>query len=122
MPQKYTDGFAWLGLIVPWLVDHSFYIGVSVMTFTISLLQTVRNGKLDVIEALLCTFIALGLSLSLKQFNLDSSFAYVIAVFLGSMGSQWFRKNAAKAVDAKLNDFQAQLESIKKGSDDAPSQ
>ena len=125
MPQKYTEGFAWLGLIVPWLVDHSFYIGVSVMTFVISALQTIRNGKLNIIEAALCTVIALGLSLSLNQFNLDPSFSYIIAVFLGSMGSQWFRRNAEKSaekiIDNKLSEFQSIIDSIRgdKDKDDA---
>ena len=122
MPQKYIDGLSWLTTITSWIVAHSTIVGVFFMTLFAAILRSHKDGKVDFIEAVYCALIAVGLSTALVAVNLPEGLSWVLAVFIGSVGSQWFRKNSTRLVETRIDELENKVNSVLPKDDDNATQ
>jgi len=120
MPQKYISAIEGVWVMIDWVRANSTIVGVFFMTLFAAILRSHKDGKVDFIEALYCALIAVGLATALVAVNLPEGLSWVVAVFIGSVGSQWFRKNSTRLVETRIDELENKVNSVlPKDEDDA---
>ena len=112
MPQKYISAIEGVWVMIDWVRANSTIVGVFFMTLFAAILRSHKDGKVDFIEALYCALIAVGLATALVAVNLPEGLSWVVAVFIGSVGSQWFRKNSTRLVETRIDELENKVNSV----------
>ena len=118
MPQKYISAIEGVWVMIDWVRANSTIVGVFFMTLFAAILRSHKDGKVDFIEALYCALIAVGLATALVAVNLPEGLSWVVAVFIGSVGSQWFRKNSTRLVETRIQAVEEKLAEVMPKDDD----
>ena len=122
MPQKYISAIEGVWVMIDWVRANSTIVGVFFMTLFAAILRSHKDGKVDFIEALYCALIAVGLATALVAVNLPEGLSWVVAVFIGSVGSQWFRKNSTRLVETRIQAVEEKLAEVMPKDDDNATQ
>ena len=77
---------------VIWLIDNSIIIFAFFLSFIISILRTLKEGKADFIEAGICGFLTVASYSLLTQFNLNPQLVVFIGGFVGWFGTNYTKK------------------------------
>ncbi|HLF66012.1 MAG TPA: phage holin family protein [Gammaproteobacteria bacterium] len=122
MPQKYISAIEGVWVMIDWVRANSTIVGVFFMTLFAAILRSHKDGKVDFIEAIYCALIAVGLSTALVAVNLPEGLSWVVAVFIGSVGSQWFRKSSTRLVETRIDELENKVNSVLPKDDDNATQ
>jgi len=88
MPYKDSNHH---GFVV-WLIDNSIIIFAFFLSFIISILRTLKEGKADLIEAVICGFLTVASYSLLVQFKLNPQLVVFIGGFIAWFGTNYTKK------------------------------
>ena len=77
---------------VAWLINNSIIIFSFFLSFIISILRTLKEGKADFIEAGICGFLTVASYSLLTHFNLNPQLVVFIGGFIGWFGTNYTKK------------------------------
>jgi len=88
MPVKNPENYSFIA----WLINNSIIIFAFFLSFIISILRTLKEGKADFIEAGICGFLTVASYSLLVQFKLNSQLVVFIGGFIGWFGTNYTKK------------------------------
>jgi lambda family phage holin len=92
MPEKNPENWVVLSFIAKWIFENSQLLASFALSFVVAVLRTIKEGKVDLIEASLCGMLTLA-SWSMIEYI---GFPQKIAIFVGGMiawlGTAWCKK------------------------------
>lgn len=91
--------------LVAFLLENMLVIGAFFLSFIISILRTLKEGKADWIEAGICGFLTVASYSLLNQFKLDSQLVVFVGGFIGWFGTNYTKKYIELAVIAIAKRF-----------------
>lgn len=101
MPYKNPETPGLIALVF----DNALVIGAFFLSFIISILRTLKEGKADWIEAGICGFLTVASYSLLNQFKLDSQLVVFVGGFIGWFGTNYTKKYIELAVIAIAKRF-----------------
>jgi len=96
MIDKYED-------VMDWLNIYGWMIGGALLSFVIAVVRTAKDKEADLLEALFCALITLGLSSVLMWLNMPLMLSMFIGAFIGGLGSQYAQSKMKAQVEEKLS-------------------
>jgi len=97
MPEKYIG-------IVNWLEVYVWLITGAILAFITALVRTAKDKEADILEALFCALITLGLSSVLMWLNLPLILSMFIGAFIGGLGSKYAQAKMIAQAEYRLSD------------------
>ena len=77
---------------VTWLINNSMIIGAFFLSFIISILKTIKEGKADWVEAGICGFLTVASYSLLVQFEMNPQLVVFIGGFIAWFGTNYTKK------------------------------
>lgn len=88
MPVKNPENYSFIA----WLINNSIIIFAFFLSFIISILRTLKEGKADFIEAGICGFLTVASYSMLTHFNLNPQLVVFIGGFIAWFGTNYTKK------------------------------
>lgn len=88
MPYKNPNHYDF----VAWLINNSIIIFAFFLSFIISILRTLKEGKADFIEAGICGFLTVASYSLLTHFNLNPQLVVFIGGYIAWFGTNYTKK------------------------------
>lgn len=89
--------------VMNWLNIYGWMIGGALLSFVIAVVRTAKDKEADLLEALFCALITLGLSSVLMWLNMPLTLSMFIGAFIGGLGSKWAQEKMRAQVEEKLS-------------------
>lgn len=92
MPEK--DPNAWLAahFVVKWFIDNVQLLAAFALSFVVAVLRTLKDGKLDLIEAGLCGMLTLASWSAIEYIGLPTKTAIFVGGMIAWLGTAWCKK------------------------------
>lgn len=97
MPEKYIS-------VVNWLEIYGWLITGAILAFVTALVRTAKDKEADILEALFCALITLGLSSMLMWLKLPLILSMFVGAFIGGLGSKWAQQKMIAQAEVRLSD------------------
>lgn len=89
--------------VMNWLNIYGWMIGGALLSFVIAIVRTAKDKEADILEALFCALITLGLSSVLMWMNMPLMLSMFIGAFIGGLGSQYAQSKMKAQVEEKIS-------------------
>jgi lambda family phage holin len=110
MQEKYIG-------VIDWLEMYGWLITGAILAFATALVRTAKDKEADILEALFCALITLGLSSLLMWLHMPLILSMFIGAFIGGLGSKWAQAKMIAQAESRLSDkyddLKKQIEVIK---------
>lgn len=90
---------------VAWLINNSIIIFAFFLSFIISILRTLKEGKADLIEAGICGFLTVASYSLLVQFKLNPQLVVFVGGFIAWFGTNYTKKYVGLCLFALAKKF-----------------
>lgn len=97
MPEKYVG-------IIDWLEIYGWLLAGTILAFATALVRTAKDKEADILEALFCALITLGLSSVLMWLHLPLIMSMFIGAFIGGLGSKYAQSKMIAQAELRLSD------------------
>ncbi len=92
MPEKNSDNWFAAHFLIKWLIENSQLLAAFAMSFVVAVLRTVKDGKLDLIEAGLCGMLTLASWSMIEYIGLPTKIAIFVGGMIAWLGTAWCQK------------------------------
>jgi lambda family phage holin len=92
MPEKNPDNWFAAHFLIKWLIENSQLLAAFAMSFVVAVLRTVKDGKLDLIEAGLCGMLTLASWSMIEYIGLPTKIAIFVGGMIAWLGTAWCQK------------------------------
>ena len=96
--------------ITLWLEIYGWLITGAILAFITALVRTAKDKEADILEALFCALITLGLSSMLMWLKLPLILSMFVGAFVGGLGSKYAQSKMIAQAEFRISSRYSELE------------